>query len=68
MSPSQAEATVKTTGAATDTIVWVNSKTKTYHLRGTHNYGTRSPGEFMCETAAKTAGYRAGGECAPSVI
>jgi len=43
----------------TDTVVWVNTKSKIYHFAGTHNYGTTKSGTYMCEAEAKAAGDRA---------
>jgi|GEM_PF-5863498 len=38
----------------TDTVVWVNLKSKIFHLPGTSTYGKGKNGIFMCETDAKT--------------
>ena len=42
-----------------DTVVWVNTKSRIYHFAGTHNYGTTAHGAYMCEADAKAAGDRA---------
>src|SRR5438552_2317014 len=56
--PTATEAALKLK-CPSDTIVWVNAKTKIYHFAGTHNYGTTKNGAYMCEMDAKTAGDRA---------
>ncbi len=42
-----------------DTVVWVNTKSRVYHFAGTHNYGTTKQGTYMCEADAKATGDRA---------
>ena len=42
-----------------DTVVWVNTKSRIYHFAGTHNYGNTREGTYMCEAGAKAAGDRA---------
>jgi hypothetical protein len=42
-----------------DTVVWVNTRSRIYHFKGTHNYGTTKEGTYMCESAAKAGGNRA---------
>jgi hypothetical protein len=42
-----------------DTVVWVNNKSKIYHFAGYKNYGDTKNGAFMCERQAMTEGYRA---------
>ena len=42
-----------------DTIVWVNTKSRVYHFAGTSNYGNTKHGAYMCEADAKAAGDRA---------
>ena len=42
-----------------DTIVWVNTKSKIYHFAGTHDYGNTKSGAYMCEMDATAAGDRA---------
>jgi hypothetical protein len=56
--PSATEAQLKAK-CPSDTIVWVNTKSRVYHSAGTHNYGTTKSGEYMCEMDAKGAGDRA---------
>lgn len=36
----------------TDTVVWVNLKSKIYHFTGTKSYGTTERGAYMCEREA----------------
>jgi hypothetical protein len=43
----------------TDTVVWVNTKSRVYHFAGTHNYGHTKEGAYMCEADARAAGDRA---------
>jgi hypothetical protein len=40
----------------TDTVVWVNTKTKKYHYAGHKSYGTTKQGAYMCEADATAAG------------
>jgi len=40
-------------------LVWVNTDSKIYHQPGTRWYGKTQNGEWMTETEAKKAGYRA---------
>jgi hypothetical protein len=46
-------------GCPTDTVVWVNTRSRVYHFAGTHNYGHTKEGAYMCEADAKSAGDRA---------
>ena len=43
----------------TDTVVWLNLKSKIYHFAGTRNYGTTKEGAYMCEREAIAQGDRA---------
>ena len=36
-----------------DTVVWVNTKSKIYHFAGHKDYGTTKAGAYMCEADAK---------------
>ena len=41
-----------------DTIVWVNSKTGVYHLKGERWYGATKEGVYMCKKDADAEGDR----------
>ena len=43
----------------TDTVVWVNEKSKIYHFSGNKDYGNTKEGTYMCEKDALAAGDRA---------
>jgi hypothetical protein len=43
----------------TDTVVWVNLKSKIYHFTGTKSYGTTERGAYMCEKEAVSGENRA---------
>jgi hypothetical protein len=43
----------------TDTVVWVNTRSRVYHFAGTHNYGHTKEGAYMCEAEARAAGDKA---------
>jgi hypothetical protein len=43
----------------TDTVVWVNLKSKVYHFSGTRNYGNTERGAYMCERDTAADGMRA---------
>ena len=43
----------------TDTVVWLNTKSRIYHYPGTRSYGTTKQGAYMCEADAVQAGDRA---------
>jgi hypothetical protein len=43
----------------TDTVVWVNLKSKVYHFSGTRNYGNTERGAYMCERDTAAEGMRA---------
>ena len=40
----------------TDTVVWVNNRSRKYHYSGDRYYGTTKHGGYMCEGEAKSAG------------
>jgi hypothetical protein len=44
----------------TEKVVWVNTKgkTHTYHYAGSRWYGTTPQGTYMCESDARTSGYK----------
>ena len=42
-----------------DTVVWVNLKSKIYHFSGTKDYGNTKHGAYMCERDTSEAGMRA---------
>ena len=39
-------------------VVWVNTKSRVYHLAGSRSYGHARHGAYMCESEAKAAGNR----------
>ena len=43
----------------TDTVVWVNLKSKVYHFSGTRFYGNTEHGAYMCERDTAAEGIRA---------
>jgi hypothetical protein len=43
----------------TDTVVWVNLKSKVYHFSGTRFYGETKSGAYMCERDSLAGGMRA---------
>jgi hypothetical protein len=53
---AEAEAKAK---CPTDTVVWVNTKTKVFHYASHPSYGKTKKGAYMCEADATTAGARA---------
>jgi hypothetical protein len=52
------EAQAKAT-CPSDTVVWVNLRSKIYHFAGTHNYGNTKDGAYICEKDTATQGMRA---------
>jgi hypothetical protein len=42
-----------------DTVVWVNLKSKIYHFAGTRDYGNTKSGAYMCERDTAATGARA---------
>jgi hypothetical protein len=42
-----------------DTVVWVNLKSKIYHFAATKSYGTTKNGAYMCEKDSMGDGFRA---------
>jgi hypothetical protein len=53
---TEAEAQATCVGAP---VVWVNTRSKVYHAKGTRSYGTTKQGFYMCQALADTSGYRA---------
>jgi hypothetical protein len=48
-----------------DTVVWVNTSSKVYHLSGTNDYGKTKRGAYMCQKDADQGGFHvAKGEAA----
>ncbi|MDQ6940888.1 MAG: hypothetical protein M3169_00030 [Candidatus Eremiobacteraeota bacterium] len=43
---------------ATDEVVWLNTRSKIYHEKGTHYYGITKNGEYACRKEADAAGDR----------
>jgi len=56
--PGFADETSAKAHCATDEVVWVNTKSKVYHLKGTHYYGATKQGEYACRKEADAAGDR----------
>ena len=42
-----------------DTVVWVNLRSRIYHFAGNNDYGKTKRGAYMCEKEATTQGFRA---------
>ena len=53
---TEAEAQATCVGAP---VVWVNTRSKIYHAKGTSVYGKTKSGFYMCQALADTSGYRA---------
>jgi len=47
------------THCPTDTVVWVNTRSRVYCFAGRRDYGNTKQGAYMCEADAKAAGDRA---------
>ena len=47
------------TRCPTDTVVWVNLKSRVYHFSGTRFYGETKSGAYMCERDSLSEGMRA---------
>lgn len=41
-----------------ESVVWVNLRSKIYHLAGTRDYGKTKRGAYMCKAEADRSGYR----------
>jgi len=41
-----------------DTVVWANTKSKIFHLKGTATFAKGKNGVFMCEKAASSEGFK----------
>jgi hypothetical protein len=46
---------------AGDPVVWVNTNSHVYHLKGDQYYGKTKAGDYECESKAKASGARASG-------
>lgn len=47
------------TKACKSAVVWGNPDSGVYHLKGSRDYGRTKSGEWVCEAAAKKAGWHA---------
>jgi hypothetical protein len=56
--PGFANETAAKAHCPTDEVVWLNLKSKIYHLKGTRYYGTTKLGEYACRKEADAAGDR----------
>lgn len=45
--------------SASDPVVWINTKSNVYHVKGDKYFGTTKAGKYACTSAAVTAGARA---------
>jgi hypothetical protein len=52
---TEAEAQRRCPGTA---VVWVNTRSRIYHAKGTRDYGKTRSGFYMCQSEANNAGYR----------
>jgi len=58
--PAQAKTTTTMPScAAGDPVVWVNTKTKVYHMEGDSYYGNTKSGKYACKSAADSSGAHA---------
>ena len=48
------------TACASDTVVWVNPRSKVEHMSGEKTYGTTKHGAYMCQKEAEADGYHVG--------
>lgn len=53
------------TCAAGDPVVWVNTKSKVYHLQGDPYFGKTKDGKYACTSAATAMGAHASGSGKP---
>jgi hypothetical protein len=53
--------TAMPTCAAGDPVVWVNTKTKVYHMKGDSYFGNTKSGKYACKSAADAMGAHAAG-------
>ena len=44
---------------STDAVVWVNLRSKVYHVSSSRSYGQTKQGAYMCEKESVAAGFRA---------
>lgn len=51
---------------AGDSVVWVNLRSKAYHLKGTKFYGNTKSGAYMCQRDATAGGMHAAQSKKPS--
>jgi len=51
---------------AGDNVVWVNLRSKAYHLKGTKFYGNTKSGAYMCQRDATAGGMHAAQSKKPS--
>ena len=47
------------TSCPTDSVVWVNLRSKVYHTSDSKSYGKTKSGAYMCEKESTAAGFRA---------
>ena len=61
MMPLRKAAMIPASLQCTDAIVWVNLKTKSYHMAGDPMYGRTKSGAYLCQSAADAKGYHMAG-------